>query len=211
MTRVANWTADRLLFRELVETSPLLAWITEADGYCIYLSSTWYEFTGTRPGEGDGYGWLNAVHEGDRARVGSVFFTAVQSQSPYGVSYRLLKKDGSFVLTWAHGVPRIEGNAFQGYIGVTTTMEQYAEKVDEPPPSSVAVPVLTHREREVLTLIATGRTSEAVAAQLGITAKTVNVHAQNAVMKLGASNRISAIVRAAKLNEIQIFREERPS
>jgi PAS domain S-box-containing protein len=209
MTRVANWTPDRLLFRDLVETSPLLAWITEADGYCIYLSSTWYEVTGTPPRGGEGYGWLNAVHDDDRARVGSVFFTAVQSHSPYGVSYRLLKKDGSFVLTWAHGVPRFESGSFQGYIGVTTTIEQYAEKIESRPPAA-HVPVLTQREREVLTLIATGRTSEAVAAQLGITTKTVNVHAQNAVTKLGASNRVSAIVRAYKLNEIQIFPEEAP-
>lgn len=207
MKRNANWTDDRLMFRDLVESSPLLAWITEEDGYCMYLSSNWYKFTGTEPGEGEGYGWLSALHPDDRSRAGKAFFAANESKTAYDVGYRLSRPDGTFGLVWAHGVPRFNADhVFQGFIGTTTTMQQYAEKLDITKPiAPKQPPVLTNREREVLTLIATGQTSEAVAAHLGISPKTVNVHAQSAVTKLGASNRISAIVKAAKLNEIEIF------
>jgi DNA-binding NarL/FixJ family response regulator len=55
---------------------------------------------------------------------------------------------------------------------------------------------LTTREREVLTLIASGKTTRDIAQDLGIAFKTVAVHRSRLMIKLGASN-MADMTRAA--------------
>lgn len=61
---------------------------------------------------------------------------------------------------------------------------------------------LSPREREVLALTATGLTAEDVGAQLGVSVETVRTHTRNAVRKLGARNRLHAVVLASRSGEI---------
>lgn len=58
---------------------------------------------------------------------------------------------------------------------------------------------LTERELSVLRWTAEGKTSEKIADILQITERTVNFHINNAVAKLGTTNRTAAAVRAALL------------
>jgi DNA-binding NarL/FixJ family response regulator len=51
---------------------------------------------------------------------------------------------------------------------------------------------LTAREREVLELVAEGRSNSEIARHLFISAKTVSVHVSNILAKLGASGRTEA-------------------
>ncbi|MCC6775396.1 MAG: alpha/beta fold hydrolase [Hyphomicrobiales bacterium] len=55
---------------------------------------------------------------------------------------------------------------------------------------------LTHREREVLELVARGLGNEAIARQLGISAKTVRNQVSSILGKVGAGNRAQAVIRA---------------
>jgi len=57
-------------------------------------------------------------------------------------------------------------------------------------------PQLTSREREVLVLLADGRTNRQIAEALFITQKTVSVHVSNILAKLGAANRGEAAALA---------------
>ena len=59
--------------------------------------------------------------------------------------------------------------------------------------------MLSPREREVLTLVAAGRTNKEVAAQLVITENTARNHVSRILDKIGASNRTEAAIIAAKL------------
>lgn len=61
---------------------------------------------------------------------------------------------------------------------------------------------LTDREREVLRLVALGRSGAEIGQQLGISAETVRVHVRNAMRKLGASTRAQAIGIAISTGEI---------
>jgi FixJ family two-component response regulator len=54
---------------------------------------------------------------------------------------------------------------------------------------------LTSREREVLSLVTSGRLNKQIAAQLGISVKTVKVHRARALEKLGAAS-VAEAVRA---------------
>jgi DNA-binding transcriptional LysR family regulator/DNA-binding CsgD family transcriptional regulator len=57
---------------------------------------------------------------------------------------------------------------------------------------------LTARERDVLTLVASGLTAQAIGHSRGITTSTVRKHLQNIYRKLGASDRLVAVDRARR-------------
>jgi DNA-binding NarL/FixJ family response regulator len=65
-----------------------------------------------------------------------------------------------------------------------------------PRPDTTAFPELTPREREVLSLIASGLGNAAIAARLGLAANTVSNHISNIFGKLQVASRAEAIVRA---------------
>ncbi|MCL2586549.1 MAG: response regulator transcription factor [Streptosporangiales bacterium] len=51
---------------------------------------------------------------------------------------------------------------------------------------------LTEREREVLALLAQGKSNREIGAELFITSKTASVHVSNILAKLGAASRTEA-------------------
>jgi DNA-binding CsgD family transcriptional regulator len=55
---------------------------------------------------------------------------------------------------------------------------------------------LTPREREILALVALGRSNRQIGAQLFISAKTASVHVSNIIAKLGVSGRGEAVAVA---------------
>ena len=63
-------------------------------------------------------------------------------------------------------------------------------------PHGDAFPELTDREREILILIARGRSNAQIAEELGISLKTVRNHASNIFGKLQVADRLQAALRA---------------
>jgi HD-GYP domain-containing protein (c-di-GMP phosphodiesterase class II) len=63
-------------------------------------------------------------------------------------------------------------------------------------PRRVATLYLTDRELEVVALLARGRANKQIAAQLGISEKTVGRHVENIYEKLGVSSRAAAVMQA---------------
>ena len=63
-------------------------------------------------------------------------------------------------------------------------------------PAAVTFPELTEREREILALIAHGRTNEQIAEQLVVSIKTVRNHVSTIFSKLQVADRAQAVVRA---------------
>jgi len=57
---------------------------------------------------------------------------------------------------------------------------------------------LSHREREVLRLVAGGRSNKQIARELGITERTIKFHVTSILNKLGADNRAQAVALAGR-------------
>lgn len=63
---------------------------------------------------------------------------------------------------------------------------------------------LTARERKVLAYIAVGDTLDQAAQQLGVSRNTAHTHLKHIYDKLGISNRVEAVVAAARLQLIRL-------
>jgi DNA-binding CsgD family transcriptional regulator len=61
---------------------------------------------------------------------------------------------------------------------------------------------LSERERECLSWVAEGKTTDEVSVILGVSANTVNTYVAHAIQKLSASNRVMAIAKAIRMGII---------
>lgn len=64
--------------------------------------------------------------------------------------------------------------------------------------------LLTTRERQILSWIASGKSSWEISQILAISEHTVNTHIEKALVKLEATNRTEAVVKAVIMNEVDI-------
>ena len=75
-------------------------------------------------------------------------------------------------------------------------------------PSTKPKPQLSKREREVLRLIAEGRTSKEIASKLFISLQTVETHRSNLMSKLGVRNMAGMVLYAVRLRLVQLPGDE---
>ena len=105
-------------FRNMADNAPVMIWVTDAAGRCVYLNRQWYEFTGQTEAEALGMGWLEAVHEDDRASSSAIFLEANLRRAPFRLDYRLRRADGIYRWAVDAAAPRIgPSGEYLGYVG----------------------------------------------------------------------------------------------
>ena len=75
-------------------------------------------------------------------------------------------------------------------------LEEFARRPAAERPSPAGLDALTPREREVLALVARGRSNAEIAAELYVGEATVKSHVAHLLMKLGLRDRIHAVIHA---------------
>lgn len=110
---------------QLIETLPVIIWITDPKGYCTFLNKNWYSYTGQSQGEAEGFGWLNVLHPEDKDGVSKKFIKASEEQTDYSVRYRLRTKEGDYHYVIDRGKPRFtESGKFLGLIGTVVDVNE---------------------------------------------------------------------------------------
>ncbi|WP_327244718.1 response regulator transcription factor [Streptomyces sp. NBC_01320] len=66
-------------------------------------------------------------------------------------------------------------------------------------PAAARIGRLSERERQVMTLLATGGTNQAIARRLGVSEGTVKAHVGRILLKLGLESRTAAAVVAVSI------------
>ncbi len=95
-------------YRSLVSATSQIVWQTNAMGEVIEDIPLWREFTGQCVDELLNYGWLNALHPDDRARVAVIWNDAVKTSSSYDTEYRVRSVSGEYYDFAVRGVPIID-------------------------------------------------------------------------------------------------------
>jgi DNA-binding NarL/FixJ family response regulator len=89
--------------------------------------------------------------------------------------------------------PRVGQIVLEGYLGKNGSQSEDSDEID--------ILRLTVRQREIVQLLAEGKSSKEVAADLGISVKTVETHRANIMQRLGCHS-VTELVRYAVRNRI---------
>ncbi len=106
----------------------------------------------------------------------------------------LLCADGSSVLVqWGVDTEGVTGSGHILLVALTTS--RWGRYFRRPVPTEGAPGQLSEREREVVSLVAQGRTGPEIADELLIAPSTVRKHVQNAMVKTGARSRAHLVAK----------------
>ncbi len=105
-------------FRLMADHAPVLIWVADESGKCIYFNRPWLNFTGRTLEQELGDQWLENVHDDDKETCMQQYLSAFKQRQPFRIVYRLKNADGEFRWFFDSGVPRYtKSGEFSGYIG----------------------------------------------------------------------------------------------
>jgi PAS domain S-box-containing protein len=191
-------------FRLLADAAPVMIWMSGPDALCTYFNREWLEFRGRALDEEAGNGWTEGLHPDDRDLCLDTYLKAFGARQPFRMRYRLQRADGEYSWVEAAGVPRNEGGAFAGFMVSAVDISDRKRGFFTPDQESVRlVFALTERERQVLVLIAQGKSTKETASQLGISYKTADSHRSRILEKLGIHETASMVRYAIRAGLIE--------
>ena len=105
--------------RAMVDTAPVLMWISGTDKLCTYFNKPWLDFTGRSLAEELGNGWAKGVHAEDLERYLVTYAQSFDRRETFRMDYRLRRHDGKYRWIRDLGVPRFnQDGSFAGYMGI---------------------------------------------------------------------------------------------
>jgi len=148
--------------------------------------------------------WLDVPYHRERERKGAEVMALV---ADFGLSQGFFvptrSPNGTYANVWMAGpAPELTARTRPGlHLMALYAFDRVHRLVGRSPDARAA---LTAREREVLAWTACGKSAWEIGEILGIGKRTVDEHAQTAVQKLGAANKIQAVVFAIRDGLIEI-------
>jgi len=107
----------------------------------------------------------------------------------------LLCADGTTVaVQWAATTEIVTGRRLVLFVALSTS--RWGRRFRREIPSLTEPGTLSEREREIVRLVALGRTGPEIADELGIAHDTVRTHVRNAMTKVGARSRAQLVAKA---------------
>jgi len=197
--------AELQQFRQMADCAPFPIWSSGTDAMRTFVNRAWLEFRGRTPEQEMGSGWTDGLHPDDRDLCIETYIKSFTSRQPFHLQYRLQRGDGTFTWVEDNGRPLHQPDGrFAGYLGTVTDITDRKRGVFTPDEESVRlVFALTERERQVLVLIAEGKSTKEASARLGISYKTADSHRSRILEKLGVHETASMVRYAIRAGLIQ--------
>jgi PAS domain S-box-containing protein len=111
-------------FRELVDTTPALMWMTDAEGHVTFVNAAWQRFTGRGLSEELGNPFAMWAHDEDRAQLLEAWRAALARRSEFVCEYRLMHHGGGHRWVLEVGGPRFAAGEFAGYAGTAMDIHE---------------------------------------------------------------------------------------
>jgi PAS domain S-box-containing protein len=83
-------------FRRLANSVPAFVWTATPEGQVNYVNDQWYAFSGLSREQTAGFGWLDAIHPGDRDRCMTSYRDALRNGTTYRIELRNRRGDGTY-------------------------------------------------------------------------------------------------------------------
>ena len=105
-------------FRRMVDAAPVVLWLTNAAGNCVFMNEAWTILSGQTEEDASGSGWLHSVHPDDRETVHRRFVEANRRRERFQSEYRVIRPCGEIRWVIDTGQPRYSPQGeYEGYIG----------------------------------------------------------------------------------------------
>ncbi len=189
-----NGTDER--FRELVDQAPFMLWSSGPDASRTFVNRPWLDFRGRTLAQELGDGWLDGIHPDDQRPYMEKYLAAFEARQSFRVEYRLLRADGQYRWVVDAGLPQFSSDG--KFLGFASTCIE----TREPRPAERRAP-LTAREVQVLELVADGRSTKEIAAELNISYKTADSHRSRIMEKVGVHETASLVRYAIRQGIVQ--------
>jgi PAS domain S-box-containing protein len=106
-------------FRLVAETAPVMLWMGDAEGKCVYLNAALRDFWGVEVEGISSFDWNTTLHPDDKQKLFEPFERGMQNQTGFSTEARFRRRDGSMRLVHTDARPRFgAGGEFLGMIGV---------------------------------------------------------------------------------------------
>lgn len=83
-------------FVHFADYLPALCWMARSDGYIFWYNARWYDYTGTRPDQMEGWGWQIAHDPDHLPKVMAEWTAAIDAGEPFEMIFPLRGADGVF-------------------------------------------------------------------------------------------------------------------
>lgn len=121
----ALWRNERR-YRSLVLATAQVTWTARSSGEIVDAQPTWEAFTGQKPQQYKGWGWMDAIHPEDREHLTERWRKAIarESRPPndrfFEIEYRVRRRDGDYrnFITRTVPVLNAEGDV-QEWVGIS--------------------------------------------------------------------------------------------
>lgn len=125
-------------FENIANSAPVMIWITDVDGFIIFVNNIWCEFTGRSVGEELGLNWIQDVHKDDVTDMFNSYQHSITNRTTFSYQFRFKRKDNVYRWMMINGIPRFnEISNFLGFIGTCIDItqqkddEDYIKKINE--------------------------------------------------------------------------------
>ena len=173
---------------------------------CTFFNRAWLEFRGRRLEEEVGNRWLDGVHPDDRDLCLETYLKCFSTRQPFphAVSAAAARRAVPLDRRRRHSVVRRRAASSAVSWAPRVDIDDRKHGVFTPDEAAVRMVFsLTERERQVLVLIAGGKSTKEAALALGISYKTADSHRSRILEKLGVHETASMVRYAIRSGLIE--------
>lgn len=138
-------------FRLVADSAPVMLWMGDTAGKCVYLNRAQREFWGVEPDAIPGFDWGGTIHPDDAPAVAARAIEAMTAHQPFDVEARYRRSDGAYRLLHTDAQPRFNAaGEFLGMIGVNLDLTE-ARQAEEH--QQLLINELNHRVKNTLAIV----------------------------------------------------------
>jgi PAS domain S-box-containing protein len=116
--------ADKSKFMSLANNMSNLAWMADVSGWIYWYNNRWYEYTGTKPKDMEGWGWQSVHHPSELPKVLERWQASISSGESFDMVFPLKGADGSYKSFLTRVVPsRDKAGSITGWLGTNTDVD----------------------------------------------------------------------------------------